>query len=581
MRKSRSNDKLNKDLDALSVNDIETLLDVVVFAHGDSTNVRGYWGQNDGGGGILNYDETIDKTLADGGKYLDPGQTLANQGNGIGLGCWARQLKGDIDLKQYGVIAGVGNEAGNQVRIQKAINKAAELNKKIVGDGDFYFVGFVQIKDIKSLDVNLVGITSGTRPTKAALKATDEAGRLALLIAYYTSQITFIDDVVFKMSARFTNILTYQSSRVFIAGNLELINCAWHKTNIEAQPNATVITEDLIVTDAGFTALLADKGAVIVAPNSFLCKCHTGGRALNGGVLDIVGTECFDTVSMAFFIKNNGTIDISEGIIDTYTYAGLLNNYGGNFIAENTAFKNSSSGAIIIESMGSCFAEGATFDNITAGVLAVALGATIQARNSVFTNTGGYIASVLNEGHIFAEGVTVDGTNTGGSGGIYFNINNGGSIQLDGFTGGLSTLDKFSCDPVFNQTGRGRAYIGDYTDKTDNNKDVDVLIDDDTVYTIPFNVSVTAGMIHITTNSSASVSAIVAFRAGSSPWTHEIGNYNSLLKLSTSVLTGTTGTDGDVTFSAQDGQIQIENRKGAQLLFSIRIQQETDLGVVL
>ena len=79
------------------------LLSVNVLTY-ETINVRGYHTKNDGGGGLFNYDSTIDKSTANGGTILDPSQTLANQGSGSGLGCWVRQYSGTINVKWFGAI---------------------------------------------------------------------------------------------------------------------------------------------------------------------------------------------------------------------------------------------------------------------------------------------------------------------------------------------------------------------------------------------------------------------------------------------------------------------------------------------
>jgi len=83
---------------------IETMTDLL-DADVNSTitaNVKGYYAKNDGGGGIFNYDATIDKSTADGGMIIDPDQTLPNQGVGAGNGCWVRQYSGAINIKWFG-----------------------------------------------------------------------------------------------------------------------------------------------------------------------------------------------------------------------------------------------------------------------------------------------------------------------------------------------------------------------------------------------------------------------------------------------------------------------------------------------
>lgn len=66
-------------------------------------SVIGYTTANDGGGGLFNYDATIDKATANAGTIIDPSVSLALQGTGIGLGCWIRQYSGAINVKWFGV----------------------------------------------------------------------------------------------------------------------------------------------------------------------------------------------------------------------------------------------------------------------------------------------------------------------------------------------------------------------------------------------------------------------------------------------------------------------------------------------
>jgi len=85
----------------LNADTISDLLQVSVALY-ETVNIKGYNSKNDGGGDIFNYDSTIDKSTANGGTIIDPDQTLSNQGNGVGTGCWVRQLEGNINYNMFG-----------------------------------------------------------------------------------------------------------------------------------------------------------------------------------------------------------------------------------------------------------------------------------------------------------------------------------------------------------------------------------------------------------------------------------------------------------------------------------------------
>ena len=87
--------------DALFVEDILEMMALDIL-QSLNTNVKGYYAANDGGGGLFNYDSSIDKSTANGGTIIDPSVSLANQGTGIGLGCWIRQYTGPVNVKWFG-----------------------------------------------------------------------------------------------------------------------------------------------------------------------------------------------------------------------------------------------------------------------------------------------------------------------------------------------------------------------------------------------------------------------------------------------------------------------------------------------
>ena len=117
----------NTMLEVESIEDLVSQIEVVDISA--SVNVRGYYTSNDSGGGIFNYDATIDKSTANGGTILDPSQTLANQGNGVGSGCWVRQYSGAVSSSWFGCLTSI---ATNETIINSIISlgfKEIEVDK--------------------------------------------------------------------------------------------------------------------------------------------------------------------------------------------------------------------------------------------------------------------------------------------------------------------------------------------------------------------------------------------------------------------------------------------------------------------
>lgn len=128
-----------------------------------SVDVRGYHAKNDGGGGIFNYDSSIDKSTANAGTIIDPDETLVNQGNGTGSGCWVRQFSGAVSIRWFGA---VGNATTNDhTAITNAYNYAGETGNKLDLTGGIFSVEATLDFDIAGVVVNGNGRNSNDQTT--------------------------------------------------------------------------------------------------------------------------------------------------------------------------------------------------------------------------------------------------------------------------------------------------------------------------------------------------------------------------------------------------------------------------------
>ena len=118
-----------------------------------TTNVRGYYDPNDGGDSIFNWDATIDKSTANAGTIIDPSVSLANQGTGIGTGCWLAQNTIILNPRMFGAIG--DNSADDTIEMQRLFLSASGGSVVCV-KGDIYKVTESLICDF---DLNLNGST--------------------------------------------------------------------------------------------------------------------------------------------------------------------------------------------------------------------------------------------------------------------------------------------------------------------------------------------------------------------------------------------------------------------------------------
>lgn len=118
------------------------LLDPLIYPN---VNILGYTTANDGGGGLFNYDATINKATANAGTIIDPSVSLALQGTGVGLGCWVRQYSGAVNVKWFGT---------DGINDSVAFQAALSVGNCYVPDGSYIFTTAVVVPSGRRLSGN-------------------------------------------------------------------------------------------------------------------------------------------------------------------------------------------------------------------------------------------------------------------------------------------------------------------------------------------------------------------------------------------------------------------------------------------
>jgi len=133
---------------------VDTIGDLIGLDEATTTEeleVYGYYAKGDGVGGLFIWDSTANKPDANGGTIIDPSVSLANQGTGIGTGCWMRQYSGAINIKWFGAKPdySAGSGTNNSGYLQAAIDYIETGNigggEIFIPKGDYFFTDTVTI----------------------------------------------------------------------------------------------------------------------------------------------------------------------------------------------------------------------------------------------------------------------------------------------------------------------------------------------------------------------------------------------------------------------------------------------------
>jgi len=131
---------------ASSVDTIGDLIGLDEATTIEELEVYGYYAKGDGAGGLFIWDSTTIKANANAGTIIDPSVSLANQGTGVGTGCWIKQYSGIVNIKWFGAVGdGTTNDTDSFV---KAVNEGSIFIPK----GD-YVIGEVVVPE----DCSIIG----------------------------------------------------------------------------------------------------------------------------------------------------------------------------------------------------------------------------------------------------------------------------------------------------------------------------------------------------------------------------------------------------------------------------------------
>jgi len=118
----------------VNVFNVSTMEDILTTSYTaySTVNVRGYYSENDDGGGLFNWNSSMNKANANGGIIIDPSVSLPNQGTGIGAGCWIRQYSGAVNVSWFGAV----NSQNSTEAIKKAFASLSS-NSSLIIEGEY------------------------------------------------------------------------------------------------------------------------------------------------------------------------------------------------------------------------------------------------------------------------------------------------------------------------------------------------------------------------------------------------------------------------------------------------------------
>lgn len=301
-----------------TVNTISDLLSTDVLVH-TNLNVLGYVTINHGGGGLFNYNSTIDKTTANGVTLFDPSVSLELQGTGVGLGCWVRQLNGkNITFEHGGAIYGGADDT-------IAIQKVLDSGEKYIEYHRDYIVSSITVPANVTLDGKNSGSIKYKDGTTNTVMLTINGNNVSIINGELDGNRQAATGAFIIRGVGFDNIkITNNKVHDSNSTGISLIGCS----NLEITRNT--------VYDCIFTQI--SVGGVGTAKNVNISDNHVYESAFgivtgNGGIAVFATTESISKV-----LISNNIIDMtisalshdSKICITTYGLVKDINILGNN-----------------------------------------------------------------------------------------------------------------------------------------------------------------------------------------------------------------------------------------------------------
>jgi len=204
---------------------VDTIGDLIGLDEATTTEeleVYGYHEKGDNSGGLFIWDSTASKADANGGTIVDPTVSLANQGTGVGTGCWIRQYSGAVNVKWFGA---KGDELNDDTA---SIQKTLDSNPEEYITSDKYktyrITDTLHITSGVLLDLNMATISlDDSSGIKDALKIGDGITQLGgVIIRSVILSRVQIATAGYAINTDFTGVCEISNCRIY--GNNKFYN---------------------------------------------------------------------------------------------------------------------------------------------------------------------------------------------------------------------------------------------------------------------------------------------------------------------------------------------------------------------